>query len=199
MAKMKILLDNGHSNNSDTNHSPDGRLIEGRFAREVTRGIAAALKAKGYDVERIVPEDSDISLSIRSKRVNEICDKLGSKNVILISIHLDACDSKVDSGGWTKANHWSAWVYRGASEQARTLAKFLYYSAKEHGIKVCSDVYRTAGFWIVRKTKCPAVLTENLFQNNRENCAWLLTPEGKQTIIDLHVDGIIKYLKSVGE
>ena len=44
-------------------------------------------------------------------------------------------------------------------------------------------------------TKCPAVLTENLFQDNREDVAYLLSETGKKTIIGLHVNGILNFIK----
>ena len=40
----------------------------------------------------------------------------------------------------------------------------------------------------------PLVLTENLFMDNQEDCAFLLSATGRQAIIDLHIDGIIAYL-----
>ena len=51
-----------------------------------------------------------------------------------------------------------------------------------------------ANFYILKHTKCPAVLTENLFQDNREDVDFLLSEEGKQTMVSLHVDAIMKYL-----
>ena len=41
---------------------------------------------------------------------------------------------------------------------------------------------------------CNAVLTENLFMDNNADCDFLLSKEGQQTLVDLHVDGIISYL-----
>ena len=43
-------------------------------------------------------------------------------------------------------------------------------------------------------TSCPAVLTENLFMDTPADCAFLLSPEGQQALVDLHVDGITAYL-----
>ena len=40
----------------------------------------------------------------------------------------------------------------------------------------------------------PAVLTENLFMDNHTDCNFLLSKEGQQSLVDLHVDGIISYL-----
>ena len=41
---------------------------------------------------------------------------------------------------------------------------------------------------------CTAVLTENLFMDNPEDCDFLLSKEGQQSLVDLHIDGIISYL-----
>lgn len=39
-------------------------------------------------------------------------------------------------------------------------------------------------------------LTENLFMDNYEDCDFLLSPEGQQALVDLHVDGITNYLNT---
>lgn len=41
---------------------------------------------------------------------------------------------------------------------------------------------------------CPAVLTENGFYTNAEDLEFLETRAAKQSIVDLHVEGIIEYL-----
>jgi N-acetylmuramoyl-L-alanine amidase len=51
-------------------------------------------------------------------------------------------------------------------------------------------------FYLLRHTICPAVLTENLFMDNHEDCDFLLSKEGQQSLVDLHVDGITSYLSS---
>ncbi|MBO7118375.1 MAG: hypothetical protein J6V81_06855, partial [Bacteroidales bacterium] len=38
----------------------------------------------------LVPEDEDISLAERCKRVNRVCSELGRRNVCLVSIHVIA-------------------------------------------------------------------------------------------------------------
>jgi N-acetylmuramoyl-L-alanine amidase len=44
-----------------------------------------------------------------------------------------------------------------------------------------------------RDTRCPAVLTENLFQDNRQDVDFLLSPAGREAIIDLHFRAISAY------
>ena len=56
------------------------------------------------------------------------------------------------------------------------------------------DPDQEAAFYLLRHTNCPAVLTENLFMDNHEDCDFLLSKEGQQSLVDLHIDGIISYL-----
>lgn len=57
-----------------------------------------------------------------------------------------------------------------------------------------SDPDKESQFYILKHTNCPAVLTENLFQDNREDVKYLLSEEGKKAIVSLQVWGIMKYL-----
>lgn len=57
--------------------------------------------------------------------------------------------------------------------------------------------YWVSSLYICKHTNCPAVLTENLFQDNREDVDYLLSDAGKQAIVRLHVKGIIDYLNSL--
>ena len=49
-------------------------------------------------------------------------------------------------------------------------------------------------FAILKKTACPAVLTENGFQDCEESLQFLESNEGKEAIIGLHVDGILDFI-----
>ncbi len=49
-------------------------------------------------------------------------------------------------------------------------------------------------FYLLRRTLPPAVLVENFFMDSRRDYAFLLSPEGQQTIVNLHVAGICAYL-----
>ena len=55
--------------------------------------------------------------------------------------------------------------------------------------------HATADFAICRDTKCAAVLTENLFQDNVEDVAYLLSEAGKAELTALHVAAITKYVR----
>ena len=52
---------------------------------------------------------------------------------------------------------------------------------------------------ILTATAIPAVLTLNLYQDNRQDAAYLLSSEGRQAIISLHVKGISAYLERLNQ
>ena len=78
---MKILIDNGHGLNTSGKRSPDGTLREAIYNREIARKIVLNLVDRGYDAELLVPEDDDIALSERVRRINAACFLLGKRNV----------------------------------------------------------------------------------------------------------------------
>jgi N-acetylmuramoyl-L-alanine amidase len=51
-----------------------------------------------------------------------------------------------------------------------------------------------ADFYVLRRTSCTAVLTENLFMDNLGDADFLLTQEGREAIVSLHVVGVIAFL-----
>ena len=60
---MKILIDNGHGENTKGKRSPDGLLREYSYTRDIAAAVERELRTRGYDVERIVRESIDVSLS----------------------------------------------------------------------------------------------------------------------------------------
>ncbi len=67
---MKILIDNGHGNNTPGKRSPDGRLLEWTYTREIADRVAARLQSAGISSMRLVTEDTYISLEERIGRAN---------------------------------------------------------------------------------------------------------------------------------
>ena len=52
------------------------------------------------------------------------------------------------------------------------------------------------GFYILRKSWCPAVLTESFFMDNHSDLEYLQSRVGKQAVVDTHVEGIVEWLES---
>lgn len=191
---MKVLIDNGHGENTPGKRSPDGRLREWAYTREIADRVVFELRKRGIDAERIVKEDTDVPLSERCRRANAIY-KETSKKAILISIHCNAAGS---GASWMNAKGWSVFVSNNASARSKSLATSLCEVAESLNLVVRRPAPKQP-FWqqnlaICRDTNCPAILTENFFQDNREDVDYLLSREGKDAIVRIHVEGITKYL-----
>ena len=199
---MKILIDNGHGQETAGKRSPDGRLLEWSYNREIARRVVAGLSSLGLDAELLVPEDEDISLAERCLRVNRVCSELGRRNVCLISIHVNAAGR---GGRWYNATGWCCYTSKGQTEGDR-LADCLCQAAARilpgHRMRfdyTDGDPDQEADFAILRKTACPACLTENGFMDCLESLEFLLSDEGKAAIVQLHVEGIEAYVRSCRE
>lgn len=201
MAKaFKILLDNGHGVNTPGKRSPvwpDGsQLFEWEYTREIAQRVEYELRKRGYDVERIVKEESDVPLKERVNRVNEIASKYKMQNsTILVSIHCNASTNGKGTG-------WEVWTSPGVTK-SDILAQILWEEANLHlksswkmrGATSDGDNDWEGNLYILKNTVCPAVLTENMFMDNPNDCAFLLSNAGKKIITQIHVDGIIKYIE----
>ena len=191
-----ILLDNGHGKNVIGKQSPDGSLKEYAYTREIIQRIYSSLKDLGYNPYILVPETNDIPLSTRVKRANQLCSA-NNKKALLVSVHCNAAGS---DGEWHSAKGWSVFISQNASANSKKLADCLKKEADNQGLKVrlqnASKSYWVQSLAICRDTNCPAVLTENLFQDNKEDVKFLLSEEGKKKIAELHVKGIINYLNT---
>ena len=194
---MKILLDPGHGIDTPGKRSPDGSFREYLWNRQVADLVLSRLKARGIDADLVVTETNDISLRTRAMRVNRVCDRIGAKNVLLISIHSNAAGM---GNSWMYAKGWSCFTSPGKT-QSDELAECMYDSfsrafpdRKMRKDLTDGDSDMESDFYILIKTKCPAVLLENFFYDNLEECAWLLMGRTKERIADAIVGGLLIYL-----
>lgn len=194
---MKVLIDTGHGENTPGKCSPDKLLKEWAYTREIADRVVTGLRIRGIDAERLVKEDTDVPLSERCRRANNIYRETG-KNAILVSIHCNAAGNGVS---WMNARGWSVFVSNNASSSSKKLANSLAQVAECIPVPVRTPLpgqrYWQQNLAICRDTNCPAVLTENFFQDNKEDVEYLLSAEGKQTVVQIHIRGIANYLKGL--
>ena len=191
---MIVLIDNGHGSNTRGKCSPDRRLMEYAYTREIAVRLENELKKAGINTERIVKEEIDVPLSERCRRANAY----KASEALLVSLH---CNAVGDGSGWMNAGGWEAWTSVGMTKADR-LATWLYQGALRcmpSWVKLRKDTSdgdpdKESGFYILKHTNCPAVLTENLFQDNRKEVDFLLSEEGKCAVMELHLYGIKQYL-----
>ena len=191
-----ILIDNGHGENTPGKRSPNGFLREYLWTREIAQEVERELRRRGYECERIVKCAMDTSLPERVRGVNGYCSEYGAKNVVLVSIHVNAAG---DGSKWMNARGWSAYTSKGKTK-SDDLATMLYEEAEKNfaGQKIRKDFQDgdadwEENFYILKHTKCPAVLTENFFMDNKEDVNYITSIEGREAIVKTHVEALIKY------
>ena len=222
MARHKIvILDNGHGIDTPGKRSPEGMLTgegqvalhEFEFNRDVVQRISKLLIEEGIQYTLLVPEVYDVPLYERVRRVeNEVSNK--NFDFFLISVHADAFEPNVGTG-------WSAYTSPGETESDK-IAEIFYNVAKKKLKKAKvsftkmvdgklqsiektfnfkfrsdnsdGDQDKEAKFYMLTKTACPAVLTENLFYTNEKDLEFLLSDGGRQIIAEIHFEAIKEYV-----
>ena len=194
---MKVLIDPGHGIDTPGKRSPDGLFLEYLWNRQVADLLLEKLVAMGIDASIVVTETNDVTLRNRVNRVNTICNKVGASNVLLVSIHANAAGN---GSSWQNAKGWSCYTSKGKTKSDQ-VAECLYDAFEEEFPerkirKDLSDGDRDweDNFFVLEKSRCPAVLLENFFYDNKEECAWMLQDETKRRIASAAAKGIAKYV-----
>ena len=195
---MIFILDNGHGKETPGKRSPQWpdlpQIFEWEYNRMIVNAIHERLKCEGIKSVILVPEEWDVTINTRARRANDIALSYGYKNALLVSVHLNAADNEAARG-------WEVHTYLGTSI-SDTYATIFWEEAQ----KYLNDDTKMRGDWqdgtpdwdsnfgMLRLTNCPAVLTENCFMTNKQDCRYLLSEEGKREIVALHVDAMKRIL-----
>ena len=201
MKQIKIILGTAHLSSTPGKRSPDGKFREYAYSRKVCKAVQEELLSRGVDCV-IDYEDDDMpgltssqELVKRVQIVNTIAKKT---DCLYVSIHVNASAKN----GWDKASGFSIYTSPGETksdilatdifDEATKLLKPIGKSLRKDMSD--SDPDFEENFYVLRKTLCPAVLTENFFQNTKSDVEWLESEEGFEAIVSYHVNGILKYL-----
>lgn len=221
-SKIVVFLDPGHTEFTPGKCSPDKELREYAYAREIVSMIESRLDELGIAHWNTHPETGWVDslhrndskdLILRANRIKAKYAQVKSqgKTAILLSVHVNAAGA----GGWMSGRGWSAWTTKGQNNSDK-LADCLYDAAYEV-INANKDYVNSfkgqyiqkpirtdmtdgdrdyeSNFYIIKQSPCPAVLTENLFMDNKLDCAYLLGHTGKVAMTDIHVMGIQKWIE----
>lgn len=187
-----ILFDNGHGQETPGKRSPlwkDGRqLFEWEFNHDMVRRIILKCDHTWIRAVKLVPETFDVSLEERCKRANLWYDRCNG-NCVVVSIHANA-------GGGTGFEVYTSTGQTKADPIATKLIEQLQKDFPE--IKIRKDVAdgdpdKEAGFYILKHTKAPAILAENLFMDNEADCQLLMAEDFRDKLADSYV----KFLKTL--
>lgn len=222
--KFLIILGTAHLSTTPGKAAPDSSTQEWEYSRQVCLQVQKELIEAGYNVAidflpgNMANAYNDhcanqlYELQRRVAIVNAFCDIYGKKNVIYIPIHLNAAGM---GDRWMNARGWCAYTTRGETESDK-LATCLYQAAADFLLTNYAKTFTVedvekgqvivrkdmsdgdpdyeSSLYVLRKTDCPAVLTENLFMDNIHDLDFLQSEEGFHTIVNIHVRGIRLYL-----
>ncbi len=218
MERNVLILGTAHLATTPGKCSPDGRLSEAVWSREVCEWLAPLFLDAGYLVFIDYPDlqpnlqmradhwktEQSRELKWRVSFVNNICKVYGRERCLYVSVHCNA--SPPNDGRWHEASGFSVYVSRKASETSRKVAAKIWEKALEGDLKGNRAVpgcrYLEADFYVLRHTDCPAVLCECLFQDNRRDVEYLLSLMGKGAIsraIFRGADEVIRGEKTTGK
>jgi len=197
------ILDNGHGGIIDGVYQtagkrspvwPDGQVLyEGEFNRSIVNRLMKMCAEAGIECVNLVDTQEDVSLSARTSKANDIYRKRADKGgkCIYVSIHANGFNEE-------SANGWSCYTSIGETKSDK-IATVLYEKAEAEfpDEKMRKDTYsdgdvdKEANFWVLAQTVMPAILSENFFMTNYNNCHdYLLSEEGRDRIAKIHFEMI---------
>ena len=201
MKQIKIILGTAHLSSTPGKRSPDGKFREYAYSRKVCKAVQEELLSRGVDCVIDYLDDDMPGLSSSQelvKRVQIVNEMAKKTDCLYVSIHVNASAKN----GWDKATGFAIYTSPGETksdalatdifDEAVELLKPLGKSLRKDTSD--GDPDYEENFYVLRKTLCPAVLTENFFQNSKSDVEWLESEEGFKTVVAYHVLGILKYL-----
>lgn len=191
---MIVLLDNGHGGLENGEYTTPGKrkdwgqhgiIYEGEFNRAIVNGIIERLTLLNINYVNIAPEYRDVTLETRVNRAN----KYPAGDSFYLSVHSNA------GGG-----HGSEMFTSPGPTKSDTIAtvfgeefKNEFPDRKLRTDFSDGDLDKERNFYVLTRTRMPAVLTENFFMDNLEEFQNILnTKQGRQRIIKYHVQAILR-------
>jgi N-acetylmuramoyl-L-alanine amidase len=194
MSHYLWILDNGHGKSTAGKRSPaldDGtRLFEYLFNRAIVKKLSEKLNAANIKFHVLVPEvDGDIARSERVIRANQLPSDIPK---LYISIHGNA----FGNGSQFNSAHGIETFHYPSSLKGRRIASVFQEELIEN-LKWKDRGIKTAEFTVLKNTNMPAVLTENGFYTNLEQCKNMLSSNYQSKIAEAHFQAI-KRIESGG-
>lgn len=199
MNKYTWLLDAGHGGLIKGKYVTPGKrspewedgtpqLFEGVFNRAVRASLIHMLvrMPSGGDIGYFILNDGDkdIGLTERVKLANKYHKQHG--NCVLLSIHGNA-------GGGTGFEVFTSPGETASDPIATVFCEEIMKEFPSHKFRPDysdKDPDKEAPFYLLKKSNCPALLTENLFMDRLEDCKFMASIEGQQRIALAHFNAM---------
>ena len=161
-------------------------IMEGVVNRKIAQKLIQKLDEEGiayHDLNSFRSED--MPLRDRVVEINKIHAR--DKSSYLLSIHSNAAFPGIIGKG-SNAHGFEIWTSIGPtdSDEIAEIAKQSYLKFFRNKFRFRG--LKQANFFVLKRTKCPAILVENLFFDNYKEAQYLLSDEGQEEIANCLVD-----------
>lgn len=171
-----VIVDPGHGG-----HDPGAlgtRLKEKDIVLKIANYLVPELKRNG--INAIPTRTSDVYVEHKDR--TDLAHKHNAD--LFFSIHINSSTNK-------GAEYISTFIYSYGGEKERAAKAVQEEIAKASGFR---DVgIKLSGVWVLRKTRMPAILTENGFISNLDNEKWLSKDENLKKLAVASAKGICNY------
>ena len=191
---MLVLLDNGHGGLINGAYTTPGKrkdwgehgiIYEGEFNRAIVNGIIERLTYLKIPYVNIAPEYRDVTLKTRVNRAN----KYAGYYCFYLSIHSNA-------GGGNGCEFFTSPGVTGSDKIASLFGEEYKKEFPDCRLRADysdGDLDKEKRFYVLMKTRMPAVLTENFFMDNFDEFKYILnTNKGRQKVINYHINAITR-------
>jgi N-acetylmuramoyl-L-alanine amidase len=205
VSKIKmVLLDAGHGGIINGEYVTAGKrspkwadgsqYFEGVGNRLIREELAKMLRAEGIRYKFVNEGEADTSLKTRVDFANSQARKYGAGNTLLISIHSNGFHDQ-NANGWecfTTPNKTNSDQY---AEVLYNKMRAEYPNERFRTDYSDGDQDKEAYFYVIRKTICPAILSENFFHTNPRECQEILMcKHGRRKIAKAHLEMIKEFI-----
>jgi N-acetylmuramoyl-L-alanine amidase/beta-lactamase regulating signal transducer with metallopeptidase domain len=165
--KMTIVIDAGHGGKDH------GAKINEELESKIVESLAKKIKAlnvnEDFKIILLREDDSFISLSDRVNKINEINPSL------LISLHINSSRNLDDNGVNAYVSSQNEF-YEKSLETANKLIDNISNN------KLAKGGVKDANLYIIKNSKCPAILLEVGYLSNENDKAYITSEKGKSEI-----------------
>lgn len=168
-----VILDPAHGEETPGKRSPDGKFREYRWSRDVISLMVDILDEMGFRIDTSNASTKEIGLGNRV----ELANRVKGKRKLFVSVHANAAGNGSE---WKTATGFSVYTSKGKTKSddvAEVMMKrFMedFPELKARTDRSDGDLDFEEDFTVIKRTSCPAVLIEWMFQDNKDDVKVLM-------------------------
>jgi len=173
-----VVIDPGHGGR-DPGAISVLRTREKDVNLAVARKVSSYLAKRGVKVIMTRSDDRFIELNERAAIANR------AQANLFVSIHADSCHNRSARGS-------TIYIANSASSATRRAGRL--FNRRLSRVTVYDKGIRTAGFRVLVRTSCPAVLVELGYLSNRSDAKMLADPAYQKRLAEALADSVVEFL-----